>query len=42
MTIDQNADPDAKADVLRKLEALIPEHEPYYRHGVACFNVTHI
>jgi secondary thiamine-phosphate synthase enzyme len=33
ITINENADPDVKADVLRKLDALVPKAEPYYRHG---------
>ncbi|MEZ0268353.1 MAG: secondary thiamine-phosphate synthase enzyme YjbQ, partial [Phycisphaerae bacterium] len=33
VTINENADPDVKHDMLRKLETLIPQHEPYYKHG---------
>jgi secondary thiamine-phosphate synthase enzyme len=33
ITINENADPDVKHDLLRKLEALIPKQESYYRHG---------
>ena len=33
MTINENADPDVKSDMLRKLEALIPHREPYYEHA---------
>jgi secondary thiamine-phosphate synthase enzyme len=33
VTINENADPDVKADVLKKLATLIPKEEPYYRHG---------
>lgn len=33
VTINENADPDVKADMLRKLEMLIPRHESYYRHS---------
>ncbi len=33
VTINENADPDVRHDMLRKLEALIPKHEAYYRHG---------
>ena len=33
VTINENADPDVKADVLRKLEALVPKDESYYRHN---------
>lgn len=33
ITINENADPDVKHDMLRKLETLIPKHEGYYRHS---------
>jgi secondary thiamine-phosphate synthase enzyme len=33
ITINENADPDVKHDVLRKLESLIPRHEAYYQHA---------
>src|SRR5687768_846168 len=33
VTINENADPDVKADMLKKLEALIPKREPYYEHA---------
>jgi secondary thiamine-phosphate synthase enzyme len=33
VTINENADPDVKSDMLRKLEALVPAKETYYRHG---------
>jgi secondary thiamine-phosphate synthase enzyme len=33
VTINENADPDVKSDLLKKLEALIPKHESYYQHG---------
>ena len=33
VTINENADPDVKSDMLKKLETLIPKNEPYYRHG---------
>ena len=33
VTINENADPDVKHDMLKKLEALIPKSEPYYQHG---------
>lgn len=33
VTINENADPDVKHDVLRKLETLVPKQEPFYRHG---------
>ena len=32
VTINENADPDVKSDMLTKLETLVPRHEPYYRH----------
>lgn len=32
ITINENADPDVKTDLLRKLEALIPQNEAYYQH----------
>lgn len=32
-TINENADPDVRHDVLRKLEELIPKRESYYRHN---------
>src|SRR6185312_6887997 len=32
-TINENADPDVRHDLLRKLDELIPKHEPYYQHG---------
>ena len=32
-TINENADPDVKHDVLAKLSELIPKQEPYYQHG---------
>lgn len=32
-TINENADPDVRHDVLRKFEALIPKRESYYRHN---------
>ena len=32
-TINENADPDVRHDMLRKLETLVPKSEPYYRHG---------
>ena len=32
LTINENADPDVKHDLLRKLDALIPKNENYYRH----------
>lgn len=33
VTINEDADPDVKHDMLRKLAELIPQHEPYYRHA---------
>jgi secondary thiamine-phosphate synthase enzyme len=33
VTINENADPDVRHDMLRKLEELIPQREAYYRHG---------
>jgi secondary thiamine-phosphate synthase enzyme len=33
ITINENADPDVKSDLLHKLETLIPKHEAYYQHG---------
>jgi secondary thiamine-phosphate synthase enzyme len=33
ITINENADPDVKHDMLRKLDELIPKREPYYRHA---------
>ena len=32
VTINENADPDVKSDMLQKLEALIPRQESYYKH----------
>ena len=33
VTINENADPDVKADMLKKLEALVPKSETYYEHN---------
>jgi secondary thiamine-phosphate synthase enzyme len=33
ITIQENADPDVKSDLLTKLAALIPQSEAFYRHG---------
>jgi secondary thiamine-phosphate synthase enzyme len=33
VTINENADPDVKHDLLEKLAALIPQREPYYQHS---------
>jgi secondary thiamine-phosphate synthase enzyme len=32
VTINENYDPDVKHDLLKKLETLVPKHEPYYQH----------
>jgi secondary thiamine-phosphate synthase enzyme len=33
VTINENADPDVKSDMLQKLATLVPKHEAYYQHG---------
>ena len=33
VTINENADPDVKSDMLQKLEAMIPRQESYYKHA---------
>jgi secondary thiamine-phosphate synthase enzyme len=33
VTINENADPDVKSDLLQKLETLIPQRESYYQHA---------
>lgn len=33
VTINENADPDVKHDMLKKLETLVPEREGYYQHS---------
>ena len=33
VTINENADPDVKRDMLQKLTTLIPQREAYYHHG---------
>lgn len=33
VTINENADPDVKSDMLRKFETLIPKRESYYDHA---------
>jgi secondary thiamine-phosphate synthase enzyme len=33
LTINENADPDVKHDLLAKLERLAPRDEPFYRHA---------
>jgi secondary thiamine-phosphate synthase enzyme len=32
VTINENADPDVKHDLIQKLDQLIPKQEPYYQH----------
>ena len=32
VTINENADPDVKSDMLKKLETLVPRRESYYQH----------
>lgn len=32
ITVNENADPDVKHDILKKLDAMIPETETFYRH----------
>ena len=33
VTINENADPDVKSDLLAKLSALVPKNESYYQHA---------
>lgn len=33
VTINENADPDVKHDLLKKLDELVPKEEDYYRHA---------
>jgi secondary thiamine-phosphate synthase enzyme len=33
LTLNENADPDVRHDLLAKLEELVPHREPFYRHG---------
>lgn len=33
LTVNENADPDVPHDLLTKLERLVPQHEPFYRHA---------
>src|SRR5258708_6314408 len=33
VTINENADPDVKHDMMKKLETLIPKRESYYQHA---------
>lgn len=35
ITINENADPDVKSDLLAKLSALVPKEETFYRHAEA-------
>src|SRR5262249_14718883 len=32
LTINENADPDVRRDLIAKLESFIPQYEPFYRH----------
>ena len=32
LTLNENADPDVRHDLLAKLEEMVPQREPYYRH----------
>ena len=32
LSINENADPDVKHDILKKLDSLLPRHESYYQH----------
>lgn len=32
VTVNENADPNVKHDILKKLDAMIPDEEKYYRH----------
>jgi len=32
LTVNENADPDVRRDLLAKLQSLIPKSEPFYRH----------
>jgi secondary thiamine-phosphate synthase enzyme len=32
LTLNENADPDVRHDLLAKLEKMVPHREPYYRH----------
>lgn len=41
LTINENADPDVKHDLLAKLKLLIPRDEPFYRHG-ECNSDAHL
>ena len=33
LTVNENADPDVRRDMVRKMQALVPHQEPYYRHA---------
>jgi secondary thiamine-phosphate synthase enzyme len=33
LTLNENADPDVRHDLVAKLERLVPKEEPFYRHG---------
>ena len=33
LTINENADPDVRHDLVAKLERLVPKEEPFYRHA---------
>jgi secondary thiamine-phosphate synthase enzyme len=33
LTVNENADPDVRHDLLAKLERLVPREEPFYRHA---------
>ena len=33
ISVNENADPDVKTDMLKKLETMIPKRESYYQHG---------
>ncbi|MEM1445278.1 MAG: secondary thiamine-phosphate synthase enzyme YjbQ [Planctomycetota bacterium] len=33
VTINENADPDVKADMLKQLDAMVPWSQPFYRHA---------
>lgn len=33
LTVNENADPDVRRDMVRKMQSLVPHQEPYYRHA---------
>jgi secondary thiamine-phosphate synthase enzyme len=33
VTVNENADPDVERDLVAKLDELVPQREPYYRHA---------